>query len=49
MVTDELETAMKVAYEDPRHFRVITTKGEFIDSSGTITKLALKSIGREDH
>jgi chromosome segregation ATPase len=48
LVTSELDIAMKVAYYDERKFRVITTKGEFIDSSGTITKLSLKSIGGED-
>ena len=34
---------MKVAYYDERKFRVVTTKGELIDSSGTITQLALKN------
>jgi len=48
LVTSDLEIAMKVAYYDDRKFRVITTKGEFIDSSGTITKLSLKSSGGED-
>lgn len=37
---------MKVAFYDERRFRVITTNGEFIDSSGTITKLSLKN-GRD--
>ena len=34
---------MKAAYYDVRQFQVVTTAGEFIDSSGTITKLLLKS------
>lgn len=34
---------MKAAYYDERHFQVVTIAGEFIDSSGTITKLLLKS------
>lgn len=34
---------MKVGYYDEKKYRVITTSGEFIDSSGTITKLSLKS------
>ena len=42
LVANSLETAMKVAYYDQKRFRVITTNGQFIDSSGTITKLALK-------
>ncbi len=46
--TEKLETAMKVGYyEEPRH-RVITRKGEFIDSSGTITTLGLKTGAREE-
>lgn len=43
LVTSKLETAMKVAYYDQKRYRVITTNGEFIDSSGTITKLPLKN------
>lgn len=40
---------MKVAYYDERPHRVITTNGEFIDTSGTITKLPLKNgAKRED-
>ena len=42
LVTPSLETAMRVAYYDQQRYRVITTQGEFIDSSGTITKLSLK-------
>lgn len=34
---------MKVAYYDEKRYRVITTNGEFIDTSGTITKLPLKN------
>jgi hypothetical protein len=34
---------MKAAYYDERHFQIVTTAGEYIDSSGTITKLLLKS------
>lgn len=33
---------MKVAYYDEKTYRVITTCGELIDLSGTITKLPLK-------
>jgi structural maintenance of chromosome 4 len=43
LVTGKLETAMKVAYYDEKRYRVITTNGEFIDSSGTMTKLPLKN------
>ena len=43
LVTAKLETAMKVAYYDEKRYRVITTNGEFIDSSGTMTKLPLKN------
>lgn len=34
---------MKVAYYDDKKYRVITTNGQFIDSSGTMTKLSLKN------
>jgi chromosome segregation ATPase len=46
LVTSKLDTAMKVAYYDEKRYRVITTSGEFIDSSGTMTKLPLKN-GRD--
>ena len=48
LVTNELDVAMKVAYYDERKYRVITTKGEFIDSSGTMTRLPLKNVATED-
>ena len=40
---------MKVAYYDDKKFRVITTKGEFIDSSGTITQLTLKNASEDQN
>jgi chromosome segregation ATPase len=43
LVTSKLDVAMKVGYYDEKRFRVITTNGELIDLSGTITKLSLKS------
>lgn len=46
LVTSKLDTAMKVAYYDEKRYRVITINGEFIDSSGTMTKLPLKN-GRD--
>lgn len=39
---------MKVAYYDQKKYRVITTNGEFIDTSGTMTKLPLKN-GKEKY
>lgn len=43
LVTNKLDIAMKVAYYDEKKYRVITTNGQFIDSSGTMTKLSLKN------
>lgn len=43
LVTQKLDIAMKVAYYDEKKYRVITMSGEFIDVSGTMTKLSLKN------
>lgn len=43
LLADTMDDAMKAAYNTTPHFRVITYKGEFIDSSGTMTKVPLHS------
>ena len=43
LIADTLENAMKVAYYSNPHYRVITKNGEFIDLSGSMTKLPVQA------
>ena len=44
LLADTLDDAMKVAYYDTPHYRVITKTGEFIDMSGAMTKIPINTI-----
>lgn len=45
LVTETLDTAMKVAFYDKETYRVVTSKGQLIDSSGAMTSLTIKRKG----
>ena len=50
LIADTLDEAMKVAYYESSHYRVITRIGEFIDMSGAMTKLPImgRNLDSED-
>jgi chromosome segregation ATPase len=43
LLADTLDDAMKVAYYENPHYRVITKTGEFIDMSGAMTKILINA------